>query len=235
MDSGSERGLEKLNDALQKLPALASPLLGEMLQMYLAASKDFISSVLVVEREGKKIPIHFVSRALQGPEGNYPALEKLVIALVYAVRRLRRYFQAHKVEVMTSYPIKQVLLRPKKSGRLAKWAIELGEHDIQYHPKTSIKPHALTDFLVEILDTIKGVSMTISVDPLEPEVGKEIWNLYIDGATSKEGSGAGLILQSPKGEEITYALRFVFQVSNNEAEYKALLTGLRLAKEVGAK
>nr|KAJ0209621.1 hypothetical protein LSAT_V11C400160500 [Lactuca sativa] len=75
----------------------------------------------------------------------------------------------------------------------------------------------------------------ISVDPLEPEAGKELWKLYTDDATSKEGSGTSLILQSPKGEEITYALRFDFQVSKNEVEYEALLADMRLAKEVSAK
>mgnify|MGYP001553540151 FL=1 len=76
---------------------------------------------------------------LQGPELNYPTLEKLVLALIYAARRLRRYFQAHQIEVLTSYPIKQILLKPETSGRLAKWAIDLGEHNINYRPRISIK------------------------------------------------------------------------------------------------
>lgn len=56
----------------------------------------------------------------------------------------------------------------------------------------------------------------------------------MDGASSKEGSGAGLILTSPTDEEITYALRFDFYTSNNEAKYEALLVGLRLAVKIGA-
>nr|KAJ0187504.1 hypothetical protein LSAT_V11C900490490 [Lactuca sativa] len=67
------------------------------------------------------------------------------------------------------------------------------------------------------------------------QAGKELWKLYTNGTASKEGSGIGLILQSPNGKEITYVFRFNFQVSNNEAEYQALLAGLRLAKEVCAK
>nr|KAJ0197575.1 hypothetical protein LSAT_V11C700351640 [Lactuca sativa] len=171
--------------------------------MYLAASAEAISSMLVVERENKQTPIHFVSRALQGPEVNYTAFEKLVLALVDA----------------------------EKSRRLAEWDIELGEHDIQYHPRTSIKSQDLVEFLVEILNTIKGVPTTISTNPLEPKTSKELCKLYTDGAASKEGSGATLVLQSPNGEEITYALWFDFQVSNNEPEYEALVAGLRLAKE----
>nr|XP_027122199.1 uncharacterized protein LOC113739154 [Coffea arabica] len=49
---------------------------------------------------------------------------------------------------------------------------------------------------------------------------------------SKEGSGAGLLLISPTGEELTYTLRFDFPASNNEAEYEALLTGLRIAHQM---
>ncbi|GKC02426.1 reverse transcriptase domain-containing protein [Tanacetum coccineum] len=53
-------------------------------------------------------------RVLQGVELNYPALEKLVLALVHAARRLRRYFQAHTITVLTNTPIKQILTGPEK-------------------------------------------------------------------------------------------------------------------------
>nr|GEX67684.1 reverse transcriptase domain-containing protein [Tanacetum cinerariifolium] len=50
----------------------------------------------------------------------------------------------------------------------------------------------------------------------------EPWTLFIDGSSCVDGSGAGLILTSPEGVEFTYALRFQFTTSNNEAEYEAL-------------
>lgn len=122
------------------------------------ASNKAISSVLVLEREGRQLSVYVVSRALQGPKINYPVLEKLVLALVYAARCLRRYFQEHQVEVLTSYSIKQVLLKPEMIGHLAKWAIKLGEHNISYHPCTSIKCQALPDFLLEIPDETKLIA-----------------------------------------------------------------------------
>lgn len=100
--------------------------------MYLAASAEGVSSVLAVERDKKQFPIHFISRALQGPELHCMILEKLVLALIYAARHLGCYFQAHKIEVLPSYPVKQIMLRPNKSGGLAKWAIKLGKHYIDY-------------------------------------------------------------------------------------------------------
>nr|GEU99557.1 hypothetical protein [Tanacetum cinerariifolium] len=57
----------------------------------------------------------------------------------------------------------------------------------------------------------------------------EPWILFTDG------SGAGLILTNPEREEFTYALRFMFEATNNEAEYEALIAGLRIAEEMGVK
>ena len=56
-----------------------------------------------------------------------------------------------------------------------------------------------------------------------------IWKLSVDGASNAQGSGAGLILTSPEGIDIEYALRFGFHASNNEAEYEAVIAGLNLA------
>ena len=66
-------------------------------------------------------------------------MEKLILELVTAARKLRPYFQAHTIEVPTEYPMKQVLHKPETSGRLMKWVIELSEFDIRYKPKTAIK------------------------------------------------------------------------------------------------
>ena len=145
----AEEAFQELKLHLQSLPALTVPIAGETLVLYLAASRETISSVLMAERKNVQRPIYFVSKALQGPELNYPLLEKLALALVHTARRLRRYFQAHAICVLTDQPIRQVLLKPENSGRLAKWAIELGEHDITYKPRSAIKGQVLADFIAE--------------------------------------------------------------------------------------
>ena len=66
-------------------------------------------------------------------------MDKLILALLTAARKLRPYFQAHTIEVLTKYPMKQVLHKPETSGRLMKWAIEMSEFDIRYKPKIAIK------------------------------------------------------------------------------------------------
>ena len=148
-------------------------------------------------------------------------MEKLILALVTAARKLRLYFQAHTIEVLTEYPMKQVLHRPETSGRSMKWAIELSEFEIRYKPKTAIKGQVLADFVMEFTSA-KPAENTHATPNLP------IWKLSVDGAANAQGSGAGLILTSPEGIDIEYALKFGFQASNNEAEYEAVIAGLNL-------
>ena len=149
-------------------------------------------------------------------------MEKLIQALVTAARKLRPYFQAHTIEVPIEYPMKQVLHKPETSGRLMKWALELSEFDIRYKPKNAIKGQVLADFVMEFTST------KLTEDTREtPDL--PIWKLSVDGAANAQGSSVGLILTSPEGIDIEYALRFRFQASNNEAEYEAVILGLNLA------
>ena len=149
-------------------------------------------------------------------------MEKLVLAFVTTSRKLRPYFQAHTIEVPTEYPMKKILHKPETSGRLIKWAIELSEFDIRYKSRTTIKGQILVDFIMEFT-TVEPVEAT----QLKPDL--PIWRLSVDEATNAQGSSAGLILNSPYGIDVEYALRFGFQASNNEAEYEAIIAGLNLA------
>ena len=103
-----------------------------------------------------------------------------------------------------------------------KWAIELSEFDIIYKPKTTIKGKVLADLIMEftLAEPAKNTQTTTDLP---------IWRLSVDGAANAQGSGAGLILTSPEGIDIEYALRFRFQASNNEAEYEAVIVGLNLS------
>ncbi|XP_074355538.1 uncharacterized protein LOC141695170 [Apium graveolens] len=64
---------------------------------------------------------------------------------------------------------------------------------------------------------------------------KEYWVLHFDRASKIKSSGSGLVLQSPEGFMIEYALKLDFPTTKNEAEYKALIAGLGLAQTVRAK
>ena len=152
-------------------------------------------------------------------------MEKLILALVTAARKLRPYFQAHTIEVPTEYLMKQVLHKPKTSGRLMKWAIEASEFDNRYKPKTAIKGQVLADFVMEFTSAEPAENTQTTTD-------LPIWKPSVDGAANAQGSGAGLILTSLEGIDIEYALRFGFQASNNEAEYEAVIVGLNLARSM---
>ncbi|GKF83456.1 reverse transcriptase domain-containing protein, partial [Tanacetum coccineum] len=196
-----------MKELLEALPMVTGPIKGETLIMYLAASEESISAVLMAERGKKQVPMYFVSQTLQGAELEYPELEKLILALVYAARLLRRYFQAHPIQVLSDKPIKQILARPEKSGCIAKWAIELGEHEIKFRGRNSVKGQILADFLAETPSKKEEGAKDEEAKIKEPELEKA-WKLFTDGALSSDGSRAGLILVSPEGKEYTYAQRF---------------------------
>ena len=149
-------------------------------------------------------------------------MEKVILALVTAARKLRPCFQAHTIEVPTEYPMKQVLHKLEVFGRLMKWAIELSEFDIIYKPKTAIKGQVLADFVMEFAPI--ELAKTTHAEGDLPN-----WKLFVDGASNAQGSGADLIITTPEGIDIEYALRFGFHASNNEAEYEAVIAGLNLA------
>ncbi|XP_071926041.1 uncharacterized protein [Coffea arabica] len=323
-NSDCQRAFDELKAHLTRLPSLTSPVLGETLFLYLATEEGAISAVLVREVDKVQKPVYYVSRALQGAEAGYSAIERYILALVHAARKLRTYFQAHPVLVITSQPLKQILSKLESSGRLVKWAVELSEYDLGYQPQTAIKAQALADFIADgisfgstggetdqarpdrgvkdacaaratqIPETTKAVQVREAaevprtkdtaevaqasqvaeggstreagetgpareaaeakqaIDAVEVQQVRDAaevaypeetakaerartaardgkaretveqteptWTLYVDGASSKEGCGAGLLLISPTREELPYALRFDFRASNNESE-----------------
>ena len=209
-DTHCEEAFTTLKTYLSSPSILVSPSKGELLTLYLAVSDFSTSVVLIIDKDRVQHPVYYCSRALRGAEERYPRMEKLILVLVTAARKLRPYFQAYTIEVPTEYPMKQVLHKPETSGRLMKWTLELSEFDIKYKPKTTIKGQVLADFVMEF--TPAELTEDTRATPDLP-----IWKLFIDGAANAQGSGAGLILTSPEGIDIEYALKFGFQASNNEA------------------
>ncbi|GKB83076.1 reverse transcriptase domain-containing protein [Tanacetum coccineum] len=145
----AEQAFKQLKQHLLGLPLLCTLKPKGRVIDTLSASYGAVSAVLMTERGTVQTQVYFVSRALQGPELNYAPMEKLVLALVFAAKRLRRYFQAHPIVVITDQPIKQIISHLNAAGQLQKWSVMLGEHNITYRPRTSVKGQILADFLVE--------------------------------------------------------------------------------------
>ncbi|GJU76349.1 reverse transcriptase domain-containing protein [Tanacetum coccineum] len=170
----AEAAFKQMKKLIAELPMLTAPKEMEELIIYLAAAKEAISAVLMTKREGKQIPVYFVSRALRGTEINYNPMEKLVLALLSASRRLKRYFQAHAIIVITDQPIKQLLSNSKISGRMLKWKFELEGYDIQYRPRASIKGQIFSlNFIESIKEARSRVQDLTSGEINLPQIRKQ--------------------------------------------------------------
>ncbi|XP_012853632.1 PREDICTED: uncharacterized protein LOC105973157 [Erythranthe guttata] len=103
---------------------------------------------------------------------------------------------------------------------MVKWAVELGQFDIDYESRIAIKGQALADFLQETTRANEVAG----------------WRIFVDSASNSMGSGAGVILHKiGEDEEAEYAIKLPFRASNNEAEYEAVIHGLKLAAIAGAR
>jgi hypothetical protein len=123
------------------------------------------------------------------------------------------------ISVVTDYPLGDILRNQDATVRISKCAVELGALNIDFKPRTTIKSQALVDFMVEWRENQLPT----------PTERPEHWVMYFDGSLKLECAGAGVLLISPMGEQLKYVLQIFWKVSNNEAEYKALLHRLRLA------
>ena len=144
--------------------------------------------------------------------------------------------------MLTQLPLKSVLRSTDYTGRIAKWGTILGAFDIRYMPRTAIKGQVLADLVAEFAEpTLEGMEMSGS-----PSSDKKListvsqhehnwWKAHIDGAANQRGSRVGLVLVSPERITIEKSLRFGFSVTNNEAEYEALLEGMSMIQKLGGK
>ncbi|XP_074374821.1 uncharacterized protein LOC141715244 [Apium graveolens] len=212
-----EEAFQKIKEHLGKPPLLSKPKVGETLIIYLAVSEHAISDVLIREEEGVQYPVYYISKRMLDAETRYSNMEKLAYALILASRKLRPYFQAHKIEIRTAYPLRQVMHKPETSGRLLKWTVELSQFDVEYKPRDSTALIAVP-WVDEPFDDKQNCTPW--------------WDLYVDGAVNNEGSGVGIELITPEGHKLRSAIHFTFKTTNNDAEYEALIIGLKLALEM---
>uniref|UniRef100_A0A2N9J6Z4 Integrase catalytic domain-containing protein n=1 Tax=Fagus sylvatica TaxID=28930 RepID=A0A2N9J6Z4_FAGSY len=145
--------------------------------------------------------------------------EKRQLPVYYTSRALRgaeeRYPPMEKLAFALTQP------DDLSSGRL-----KLSEFDIDYRPRTAIKAQALADFIAEF--TLKDDEPTEDVEQTSK------WTVNIDGSSTKDSGGVGIVLKSPEGDIIKQVIRLQYPTTNNEAEYEALLVGLKTAKILGA-
>ncbi|VFQ93924.1 unnamed protein product [Cuscuta campestris] len=142
-------------------------------------------------------------------------------------KRLTPYFQAHQILVLTNEPLASLTRSPAASARMTKWAVFISQYNVEFRPCPSIKGQALDDFQVEC------TAREMTRAQVETRVEKDWWVMSIDGSSGSRSCGAGIVLITPEKFRIYYAIRFQFRVSNNEAEYEALINGLKILSKMG--
>lgn len=162
----------------------------EDLFMYLSVSNHAVSTVLLRD-QGIQQPVYYISKTMVDAETRYLPLEKLVLALVHATRKLPQYFQAHTIYVLIEHHLQSLLKRSYLTGRMAKWGTRLGSFDIRYKPRSSVKGQILADFVAEFSPKNEGEMVC--------HVERRPWRVFVDGASSAVGAGTGIVIITPYG------------------------------------
>jgi ribonuclease HI len=197
--------------------------------LYIAATLRVISVVIVLERteEGKELPVqhpvYYLSEVLTLSKQSYPHYQKVAYGVYMAAKKLKHYFEEQPITVVSTTPLSEIIRCKDASGRVAKWAIELADHTIQYKPRTTIKLQIIADFFADWGEH----------QYLLPAPDSTHWRMHFDGSKLLGGLGASVVLTSPKGDKLQYVLQMHFRASNNVAEYEALVHGLKMAKQIG--
>jgi hypothetical protein len=130
-------------------------------------------------------------------------------------RKLRHYFQKYSITVVTDYPLGDILRNQDATGRIPKWAVELGAPTIDFKPRTTNKSQALVDFMAEWRENQLPT----------PTKRPKHWVMYFDDSLKLEGAGEGVLLISPMGEQLKYILQIFWNVSTTKPSMKLYYMG----------
>jgi hypothetical protein len=132
-------------------PVMKPPISKETLILYISATTNVVSTVLVAEREEGQAdpiqqPVYYVSEVLADAKTRYTQPRKLLYTLLITSRKLQHYFQAHKIVVPSSYPLGEIIRNRDANGCIVKWSDEFGGFKIEFCPQASDQvtdPHRL--------------------------------------------------------------------------------------------
>ncbi|KAK4411915.1 hypothetical protein Sango_0264500 [Sesamum angolense] len=150
-DEGCQNAFESIKRHLLNLPVLGAPTPRKPLLLYIAAQERSIGSLMAQENEERKEKaLYYLSRTLTENELKYSLVEKVCLALSYAIKKLKYYFEAYSIRLISrADPVKFVMSKLVLSGRLAKWSILFNQYEIEYVPQKAVKGQALANFLAD--------------------------------------------------------------------------------------
>uniref|UniRef100_A0A2N9ESR6 Uncharacterized protein n=1 Tax=Fagus sylvatica TaxID=28930 RepID=A0A2N9ESR6_FAGSY len=198
--------------------------------------KSYLSSSLLLSNPTPGEPLFlYLAVSDRAAETHYPPLEKVGLALITAADKLPQYFQAHTVYLVTQYPVQAMFNKADFTGRIWKWGAKISALGVKYLPRTAIKGQVLADFVAEFAPTSEPNNLGESTPQEDSPDHTGWWKVYVDGASNSKGSGTGVVIITPDETVIEQSIRLNFKTSNNEAEYEAVLAGLKSAKTLGAR
>ena len=168
--------------------------------------------------------MYYISEVLTPSKQRYTHYQKLVYGIYLTTKKVAHNFSDHSISFISDASLSENLNNRDATGRVEKRAIELLPLDIKFEAKKAIKSQAIADFLIEWIEQQQPT-----------QVQSEHWTMFFDGSKMLSGSGAGVVLVSPRGNKLRCVLQIHFDSSNNEAEYEALLYGLRMAISLGVR
>jgi ribonuclease HI len=184
-------------------------------------------------------PVYYVNEVLHEAKARYLETHKLIYAILVASRKLRHYFHAHRVVVVTLFPLRAILHNSNTTGNIAKWAAELAEFQLDFQPHHAIKSQFLADFIVEWTPSPGAPggpdpdSDPTPAEPRAPVFTEPHWTLFFDGSARQLGGGAGVVLIDPSGDQVKYMVHLEFKATTNKAEYEELIFDLSAALSLG--
>ncbi|XP_070669143.1 uncharacterized protein [Malus domestica] len=185
---------ESIKKYLSSPPILEAPMPEKPLILYIAAQESSVGALLAQENESQKEgALYYLSRTLTGTELNYSPIEKMCLALVFAIHKLRHYMHAYTIHLVAKADrAKYVMSKPVLKGRLVKWALLLNQYEIIYVLAKVVNGQALSDFLV---DHLIPADWKISDNLPDEEVFYidifPTWTMFFDGSARADGAGAG--------------------------------------------
>ncbi|XP_055960597.1 uncharacterized protein LOC130015093 [Mercurialis annua] len=230
-----QEAFDEIKDYLMKPPVLMPPKKGIPLRLYISAAEGSIGCLLAQSnQDGHEQAIYYLSRSMTSTEVRYTPIMKLCLALFFACTKLRHYLLNNRVYVVSQTDLmKYMLNKPVLSGNIGKWLLSLADFHLIYHPQKSVKGQALADFLADHpcinLGDESKFDLPVFMNEHRP------WMLKFDGSSTDRSAGAGIIIVSPSGAKTSLSFNLDFECTNNQSEYEALIIGLEILLDLGAK